>query len=365
MAPVEDTTFDSPPPASTDTVKRKSIFVCATAVRAGIKTVDFRYNGTGVQLSNLKVERVSDKAYPDEKSKPLWAVETSFPFRMSFDPLWGIVSDRHETADGIHTMRSEKLWLPETVSQRVLFGARAGSGSTAAASGPVMNVYGIYHQSFDLNSLTGAYSYPIAERYRRLSTNGTTASQIPSLMLTDALASLLVGTKSAIRTQPVTYPARLRIQDPPAGMSVTGVAVYRRVIRYDMRYAVPALLVLGLLAVVMCWVVVILVVERLGVLRRLRDMYNQTSTGRLATVLLQPGIGNPNEPTSEWVEGDGQLMLAFRRIGTKDSSYFVKVLRDGEGGRPFLKPEGYDGHGHEGHERLPEGKGVGNTVVRV
>lgn len=46
----------------------------------------------------------------------------------------------------------------------------------------------------------------------------------------------------------------------------------------------------------------------------------------------QSGSGNPNEPTSEWVEGDGQLMLAFGRIGTKDSSYFVKVQRDGEGG---------------------------------
>lgn len=226
MAPVKETTFDPPPsPASTDTVKRKSIFVCATAVRAGVKTVDCRYSGTGVQLSNLKVERVSDKVCPDEHNKPLWAVETSSPFCMSFDPLWGIVSDRHEKTDGIHTMRSEKLWLPETVSQRVLFGARAGSGSTAAAAGPVMNVYSIYHQSFDLDSLTGVYSYPIAERYRRLSANETTtASQTPA----------------------------------------------------------------------------------------------------------QSGSGNPNEPTSEWVEGDGQLMLAFGRIGTKDSSYFVKLQRDGE-----------------------------------
>lgn len=90
MAPVKETTFDSSPsPASTDTVKRKSIFVFATAVRAGVKTVDCRYNGTGVH------------------SKPLWAVETS---SLSFDPLWGIVSDRHETTDAIHTMRSEKLW---------------------------------------------------------------------------------------------------------------------------------------------------------------------------------------------------------------------------------------------------------------
>lgn len=80
MAPVKETTFDSPPsPASTDTVKRKGIFVFATAVRAGVKTVDCRYNGTGVQLSNLKVERVSDKVYPDEHSKPLWVVEHKLP----------------------------------------------------------------------------------------------------------------------------------------------------------------------------------------------------------------------------------------------------------------------------------------------
>lgn len=43
-----------------------------------------------------------------------------------------------------------------------------------------MNVYSIYHESFDPDSLTGVYTYPIAERYRRLSANETTTSQIPA-----------------------------------------------------------------------------------------------------------------------------------------------------------------------------------------
>lgn len=43
-----------------------------------------------------------------------------------------------------------------------------------------MNVCSIYHYSFDLDSLTGVYSYPVAERYRWPSANETTASQIPA-----------------------------------------------------------------------------------------------------------------------------------------------------------------------------------------
>ncbi|KAK1830670.1 hypothetical protein QBC39DRAFT_353599 [Podospora conica] len=363
ITPGKGTPFDSPlGTADTDGPRQKSIFVCATAIRAGIKTVHFRYNGTGVQLSNLEAERVTDKVYTLDKYKPLWAVEASFPFRMTFDPLWGMVSDRYEAAEGISTMRSEKLWLPAIVSSALL---GYGTGSLAAATGPVMQVKETYTTTSDLETLTGAFSYPIVERYGRLSTNATVASQIPSLMLTDSLASLLVGTKSAIRAAPVTYPARTRIDTPFTRLSAADVAVYRRVIRYDLRYAVPALLAAGLLAAVLCWVAVILAVARLDVLRRLRDTYNQTSTGRLATVLLQPGGGNPNESTSEWVEGNGRLMLAFGRIGTKGAGYFLRVQQDGEGGRPFLKPGGYDGYGQEGDERSSDAKGVGETVVRV
>jgi hypothetical protein len=363
-----DSPFDPSRAASpdTDTIQRKTIFICATGMRASIKNVSFRYNGTDTQLSNLQVERVSDKLYPDEKSKPLWAVETSFPFRMTFDPLWGIVHDRFENAPGLSTMRSDKLWLPETVSQTTSFGLRDGMDSLAAAGGPMPNLHQTYRQILDMDSLTGAFSFPTVERFGRLSMNETSASQIPSLMLTDVLASLLVGTKSALRAAPVTYPARLRIEDPVVALGVAPVAVYRRVIRYDLRYAIPALLMVGLLAAVLCWVVGILAVERLGVLRRLRDMYNQTSTGRLATALLLPGRRNPNESTGEWVEGDGQLVLAFGRIGTRDAGYFLKVERDGEGGRPFLKPEGYGyGYGMEGYNRTPEVKGMGETVDRM
>jgi hypothetical protein len=90
-------------------IKRKDIFVCATGVRASIKTIDFRYNGTGASLDNLRIDRIADKEYPDDKSKPLWAVETSGDQRMTFDPLWGMVSDSYEDTEGFYDALGKAL----------------------------------------------------------------------------------------------------------------------------------------------------------------------------------------------------------------------------------------------------------------
>jgi hypothetical protein len=57
-------------------------------------------------------------------------------------------------------------------------------------------------------------------------------------------------------------------------------------------------------------------------------MYSQTSTGRLATLLLRPGQGDPNESSSKWMRGDGRMMLEFGRFGNSKSDYFVKLKGD-------------------------------------
>ncbi|RYP19737.1 hypothetical protein DL765_003160 [Monosporascus sp. GIB2] len=327
------------PRMNSSDVLRKNMYICASAVRASIKTVDFRYNGTNGHLPSLNVERISDKVYPDELSKPLWAVEYSEPERMTFDPLWGLVNDSYETADGIHTMRSEKLWLPAIVSDEWMFGSLDGMDSLAAVSAPVTNVANVYTALGATEQYTNDLSYPLVERFIRLSLNQTTASQIPSLMITDSLASILVGTKTAIRADPVEYPAQMAVNDPLRGLSRANVVAYRRVIRYDLRYAIPGLIVLTLMALVVLWAAVILVLSRRGILIALRDMYNQTSTGRLATALLCPGRSDPNEPSSKWIEGDGKLVLNFGRFGTRESDYFV-ILREGSGrSLPYSEPE--------------------------
>lgn len=306
-------------------IKRRDLFSCATAIRASIKTVYFRYNGTEGQLSNLRVDRIEDKAYPDEGSKPLWAVESSWPERMTFDPLWGMVNSSYETTPGFSTMRSAKLWLPTVVSPGVTFGTRNAFDMLAAVTAPGLNVANLYTVLSDTNDHTGKQSYPLVERFGRLSADQAAAGQIPSLLLTDILASLLVGTKTAIHTAPVAYPARLAVADPPRGLSRASVVAFRRVIRYDMRYAAPAVVVLALLLAVAAWAAGVLLVLRTEAVRRLRDMYNQTSTGRLATALLCPDRPDSDGSSPRWVHGGGKLVLQFGRIGSRKEDYFLRL----------------------------------------
>ncbi|KAH7310668.1 hypothetical protein B0I35DRAFT_481967 [Stachybotrys elegans] len=233
------------------TIKRKNIYICASAIRAGVKTVDFRYNGTSGHLANLRVERIQDKVYPSNDSRPLWAVEQSWPQRMTFDPLWGMVDDSYENAEGLSTMRSEKLWVPAGVAHTTAFGTAAGSDSLAGNVAPGLTIANVYMGTSAFNLYSSDMSFSQVERFSRLSANETSVSQIPELIATDTLASLLVGTKTAIRTAPVEYPASLMVNDAPTGLSRANIVVYRRVVRYDLRYAIPGLILLGLLAAVL------------------------------------------------------------------------------------------------------------------
>ena len=306
---------------------QKNLYACASGLRASIKTVDFQYNGTGGVFSNLEVLRIADKAYPDEESKPLWAVEHSYDRRMWFDPLWGIVDDRYETMDGFYTQRSEGLWLPTSPFLTMNFGETEGYDALAAVSGFVKRLGNLYG---GLSSLTdrdysGKYEYALFERFQRLSHNETVASQIPSLILTDGLAAGLVGTKTSISNKYVEWPASLAVDDRVRGFPRAQVTAYKRVIRYDIRYAIPGFVVLTVLLVALVGAIWVLISSG-SILGTMQNVYNQTSAGRLATNLLLPGRSDPKQPSRKWMRGDGALKLSFGHISAPEKDYFCTVL---------------------------------------
>ncbi|KIW68178.1 hypothetical protein PV04_04139 [Phialophora macrospora] len=331
---------------------QKNLYVCASAVRASVKTVSFRYNGTGGQFANLEALRVTDKVYPDEMSKPLWAAEHSYDRAMRFDPLWGIVDNRYHTMgyeDGFYTLRAEKLWLPTSPFLMQNFGESEGYDSLAAASGFTRRLGNLYGGLSDLGGpdYTGQYDYTLLERYQRLSYNETVAAQIPSLRMTDGLAAGLVGTKTSISAKYVAWPASLAVDDTARGVPQASVIEYRRIIRYDIRYAIPAFVVLALLLVALVWAAAILCSSR-TILRTLRNMYNQTSTGRLAVNLLYPGQGDPREPSHQWVKRGGAVALSFGQINTAGGDPFCAVVgectdakQDGRIGSESPQPVSY------------------------
>jgi hypothetical protein len=336
----------------------RNLYVCASSIRASIKDVEFRYNGTEGRFENLAVLNITDKAYPDPQSEPLWAAEHTYNKSMKFDPLWGIVDNRYEAMgynDGFYTLRAKKLWLPTSPFLVTNFGEREGYDSLAAASGfhrRLGNLYGDSLSSLDSPDYTGQYDFTLLERFQRLSSTADGAAQIPSLILTDGLAAGLVGTKTAISQQYVPWPASLAADNTSRGIPRARVAVYKRVIKYDLRYAIPGFLVLALFLITLLWSAGILATSH-STVTHLRNVYNQTSAGRLATNLLLPDNGDPGQSSSEWVSGDGRLMLNFGQLTEPRTGQFCAVV-GGEGlgdGKPAS--DGKSTPTPTGEERVP------------
>ena len=306
---------------------QRKMYVCATGMRASIKTVDFKYNETSTQLSSLEVSRIAEKEYPDDKSKPLWAVEHSYERRMWFDPLWGIVDDKYETTEGFYTQRSDHLWLPMTPNLVLNFGDTQGIGTLAAVNSFIRHLGNLYNGiGISARDYSGEYEYSMVERIRPLFDNETAASRIPSLIMTDGLAADLVGTKTPLSDSGAPWPATLAATSPDSGRpEQLRASPNKRVIRYDIRYAIPGLILLALFLLALAWAAAILAF-RPGILTTLRNTYNQTSAGRLATSLLESEHANPNRPTGQWVRQDGKLLVSFGNIDSQRKDYFCKVV---------------------------------------
>jgi hypothetical protein len=310
------------------TTSRKNVYICATAYKASIKTVDFRYNGTSGDFSGLQVLKIAPKVYPDDASKPLWAVEHSYDRIMRFDPLWGLVNNSYEETEGFHTMRSESLWLPTSPSMSGGFGELEGSDALAATGGFLKRLANLYNtDSLDAKDYTGEAEWALSERWQRLSQNATSASQVPSLILTEGLAAGLVGTKTSFSSKFVEWPASLAVDSSERGYARAKVQVYRRVIKYDIRYAIPSFIVLAILLIAVVMAVVSAIVTP-AILRTMQRTYNQTSVGRLATTLLRPGQGDPTRSSNAWVKDEGGLQLAFGRISEPQDDSFCRVVGD-------------------------------------
>jgi hypothetical protein len=227
--------------------------------------------------------------------------------------------------EGFYTLRARKLWPPTSPFLVISFGEMDGYDSLADASGFHRRLGNLYGGLFDGPDYTVQYDFTLLERFQRLSSTADGAAQIPSLILTDGLAAGLVGTETAISQQYVPWPASLAADNTSRGIPRARVTVYKRVIKYDLRYAIPGFLVLALFLITLLWSAGILATSRSNI-TRLRNVYNQTSAGRLATNLLLPDNGDPRQRSSEWVSGDGRLMLSFGELTEPRTGPFCAVV---------------------------------------
>ena len=317
----------------------RNLFVCASAMRASIKTVDFAINGPAA-LANLRITAVRAKTYADgsaaddadagdagagadadhaadgSRARPLWAVENSGRLLRDVAPLWGLVADRFAGTPGFDFVRANALLLPAAYPDPSITGSADSLAAKDVFAAALQSVWqGGDEAASGVPDYSGNQDFAMFTAWKRMTRSAADAGAMVNLVLTDLLAAATVGTKSGLA--PALKPARAGRMDelspsngtPPA----LRVAELRRAIAYNALYAVPAAVVLALWATVAAAAALMWLRSRFT-LESARQLLNQTATGRIAVSLLHPAACDPTAPTPAWQRSAGRLRLRFHAI---------------------------------------------------
>lgn len=286
----------------------QNLYVCASGLRASIKSVGFSINGTS-SLANLRVTSVQDKAYSNNALKPLWAVEKTNATINEFRPLWGLVHDRHESSKELWTLRKEKFWLPTWSAFISIRSSLDSLASTNAFGAGLSEVY----KGFSFKSdYSGETNIALNRLWQSYSQSPATAGNIVNLIWTDIIAAAVVGTKPAIMNSASSSQSTGHRNAVSSNVRAQ-VRRYKPQLRCKLPYAIPAFLSLLLVAILISAALIMWISRRFS-LSVLRQLLNQTSTGRAVTNVLYSDLCDPDAPTSEWVEKAGKSRLAFSTV---------------------------------------------------
>ena len=331
----------------------QSIYSCASATKATIKTVDFRYNATretGHTLKALSVVNVSPKAYPKKESMPLWGVETVNFTLSDMSQLWGIINPELENAKNLSTMRSPHLYLPGFSG--FLSSSPGGLDNIPGTNGAKNALHAIYDvgsasSSSGINDYSGTINYAMLAKWREYSKSHQGMATVMNLIWTDIAANYLMGSRSW-NTKADWLPPNL--QDPKYkkrqavsasdedGQTRVPVQVYHRTIRYQWYFAIPALTSLLLVGMVVAGAFLLMVFGR-GTPSRIDHYLVHLSSGRLLGSMQYPRE-NKEAPTSEWITRVGRKQSDLHRL---DAAYDGSIST---GLSPFFaQPTGYGDKG--------------------
>ncbi|KAH8893095.1 hypothetical protein GQ53DRAFT_840793 [Thozetella sp. PMI_491] len=291
----------------------QKIYVCASAVKATVKTVSMSYNGTDVRFDSLNITSTKDKTYLDEKSMPLWGVE-NINNRLKLTEmklLWGILSDAYATKPNVSAVRQRSLYLPGFIDYRLrsenyrAYGNDGNLPGTDFSTAALMAAYSVSTSSLGSLSLgklqdyTGVKNLALWKRWQNLSGDASTAALIPNLIFTDVAASSVVGTKGALGPgnagTPGAYPF----------ISVTPV---KERVRFNLPYGIPAFLSALLLLLIVSVALAAAIIGDHGY-SRLRRQMQETAVGRVYTTFLYPSPGVLRAKSKDWNEHLGDKVV--------------------------------------------------------
>ncbi|KAF2455766.1 hypothetical protein BDY21DRAFT_348618 [Lineolata rhizophorae] len=319
------------------------IYTCITTTKALVKSVTFRFNGTD-DLSGLSVTNVTNKVYPDEDSKPLWAVEYTESPISDVSPIWGLVSAEDvEGVANISTLRKESLYLP---------------GYSGLSSGPSQHGYqNLPGVDFHVQALAAAYtvyttpgigltdysgqiSLALFRMWQDLSRSPSKAALILNRIWTDIATNAVVGTRGMTSPGSSSNADALALSDDTSQSTSTSdgtaaaalpVTTYRRRIMYRYAYGVPAFILLFITLAVLVLTAVSLVFTRAGP-GKMRKYLNETSAGRLLTAgLLDDPLAAKDRLRSgkDWIAAVGRTPVT---LGNGAKGAAVPATFDGAAG---------------------------------
>jgi hypothetical protein len=319
------------------------MYSCMSAVKASIKTVNFRFNGSD-DLSGLAIESSEDKVYPNEESKPLWAVENTHMMLKDGNPLWGIVTPEAATTLNISTLRKESLWLPGLANDElgilsshqnlpgVDFYAKALSATYSSES------TGDIGSSTDYTGQSNLAMYRI---WQELSRESGSAAKILNLIWTDIALNMVVGTKG-LDPQSANTAKRKRNESGSSNLRSPMVTSYTHRVRYKYAYGIPAFLVILLTTLTSASTLLFMLFGSTTV-SSMRTFLQHTSAGRFLTsqtihggyaqagyVPLVQNDGYSNAPTDVWIEGAGGRQFTLSAEGWMRNVHVPEVEYDEE-----------------------------------
>ncbi|KAF9891491.1 hypothetical protein FE257_003958 [Aspergillus nanangensis] len=290
------------------------LYTCASATKAMLKTVSFRYNGTtGTGLKGLTVSSIHDKHYPSKESTPYWAVERRDDLVVSdVTPLWGMVSASYKDTPhpDLDVIQSDHLWLPSGGSMLTI---DLSSDNAPAAQFPYKALKAIYQigESSDFSSVatdaladySGRTNAGMFTKWQRLTQSPADVAKVFNVIWTDIAANAVVGTRAWNWS---ARPDSLALPEDQAPGSTLGVKVlpFERHLGYQLPYAIPAIFVAVVVGVILLATVAVVVMGRVGV-GKMRRFLNNTSVGRSFTTFLYPENSHRQAKTGSWIGNAG------------------------------------------------------------
>ncbi|KAL7273323.1 hypothetical protein RUND412_003826 [Rhizina undulata] len=294
------------------------IYTCASALKASVKQVEFFLNRTYPELPNIQVNSISPVNYSSQAAMPLWAMERTGLAISDFTPLWGIVDDKYENSSNLFTLRRDYFWLPASYSGAMgsvssIAGAEAPASALTAATDPGSSIVGLD------TMYSGENSFAMFAKWQNLSADPGSTSTIINLIWADFMANAVMGTRSAL-----TYESDATSGDD---LGMISVVPYELKITYNMLFSIPAIITLAL------WIAISAIALFLWISSRvtmalLKQLINQTSTGRTVTNMLYPDVCPADAATKKWVKTAGRKTVGFTIVDTAVENSDAVLLKD-------------------------------------